>query len=174
MYYIIFYVGQEGSVLRHLVIAKKYTFAEELQGSIMTSIIENTWRYTATEEWNNLEEDIILGIYEEEALNVTEGELYLAAERWCRARAPSEEEAKAKFLDKFVPRIQADYISQKDFSNLIAKEDSILCDPNTLKNWSVRIMSKNVAEASTRGSHHPLQVGKYRIVLNIPWIQNYK
>ena len=124
----------------------------------MRSIIENTWRYVVTEEWNNLEEEILLEIYEEEALNVTEGKLYLAAEKWCRTRSETEEDAQKLFLDKFVPVIQADYISQKDFSSLIARNDSLLCDANTLKDWSVRIMSKNVAEASTRGSHAPLQM----------------
>ena len=81
-----------------------------------------------TEEFNNLSEDIILSIYDEEILNTTEGQLFMAADKWCRSHTNTEEDAKKVFMGKFVPRLKPKFMSKQDFCTYIAKHKSLLSD----------------------------------------------
>merc|ERR1719447_579091 len=123
----------------------------------MNAVVKSTSRLLTSEEWLSLDLTTVLQVLDQEFLAATEGELYLAAKKWSLANTSTEQEALKLFLEKFVQKITPEYMSQRDFLTCVAN-DSFLAQVDVFRDWTIKIMVRNAAENTIRGSYRPMRV----------------
>ena len=123
----------------------------------LNTVIKTTSKLIQSDQWPQLDEGAIMKIYNQEFLAATEGELYLGAKNWCLRNTSSESEALKLFLDKFVQRIIPEYMSQRDFLTCVAN-DAFLAQVDVFRDWTIKIMVRNAADNTIRGSYRPMRV----------------
>jgi len=148
----------KGVMLRHLNMAVRCGFDSGVKTVLLDSVIKNTSRIIqAEDEWVRLDEASVLKVYSQDFLAATEGELYMGAKLWCLRNTASEAEALKLFLEKFVGKIVPEYMSQRDFLTCVAA-DSFLAQVDVFRDWTIKIMVRNAAENTIRGSYRPMRV----------------
>ena len=123
----------------------------------LNTVIKTTSKLIQSDQWPQLDEGAIMKIYNQEFLAATEGELYLGAKNWCLRNTSSESEALKMFLEKFVQRIIPEYMSQRDFLTCVAN-DAFLAQVDVFRDWTIKIMVRNAADNTIRGSYRPMRV----------------
>ena len=150
--------ANKGVILRHLNMANRMSgLAGGVKSVFMNSVVKSTSKLLTSEEWLRLDMTTVLQILDQEFLSATEGELYLAAKKWAQANTSSDQEALKLFLEKFVQKITPEYMSQRDFLTCVAN-DSFLAQVDVFRDWTIKVMVKNAADHTIRGSYRPLRV----------------
>jgi len=150
--------GGKGVILRHLNLANRMAgVASGVKSIFMNAVVKSTSKLLASEEWSRLDQATALQVLDQDFLAATEGELYLAAKRWCLANTATEHEALRLFLDKFVQKITPEFMSQRDFLTCVAN-DSFLAQVDVFRDWTIKVMVRNTAEHTVRGSYRPMRV----------------
>eukprot|EP00091_Calanus_sinicus_P002182 TRINITY_DN1221_c0_g1_i2.p1 TRINITY_DN1221_c0_g1~~TRINITY_DN1221_c0_g1_i2.p1 ORF type:complete len:501 (-),score=197.55 TRINITY_DN1221_c0_g1_i2:1127-2629(-) len=147
----------KGVILRHLNMANRCGFDSGVKTVFLNTVIKTTSKLIQSDQWPQLDEGAIMKIYNQEFLAATEGELYLGAKNWCLRNTSSESEALKMFLDKFVQRIIPEYMSQRDFLTCVAN-DAFLAQVDVFRDWTIKIMVRNAADNTIRGSYRPMRV----------------
>jgi len=147
----------KGVLLRHLTMANRCGFDTGVKTVFMNSVIKNTSKLIQTDQWSMLDEVAIMRIYDQEFLAATEGELYMGAKQWCLRNTSSEGDALKMFLEKFVHRIIPEYMSQRDFLCCVAN-DAFLGQVDVFRDWTIKIMVRNAADNTIRGSYRPMRI----------------
>jgi len=148
----------KGVVLRHLNMAVRCGFDSAVKTVLTDFVVKNTSRLIAAEEdWLQLDEAAMLKIYSQDFLAATEGELYQGAKQWCLRNSSSEAEALKLFLEKFVQKIVPEYMSQRDFLTYVAC-DSFLAQVDVFRDWTIKVMVRNAADNTIRGSYRPMRI----------------
>jgi len=147
----------KGVILRHLNMANRCGFDSGVKTVFLNTVIKTTSKLIQSDQWPQLDEGAIMKIYNQEFLAATEGELYLGAKNWCLRNTSSESEALKLFLDKFVQRIIPEYMSQRDFLTCVAN-DAFLAQVDVFRDWTIKIMVRNAADNTIRGSYRPMRV----------------
>ena len=147
----------KGVLLRHLTMANRCGFDTGVKTVFMNSVIKNTSKLIQTDQWSMLDEVAIMRIYDQEFLAATEGELYMGAKQWCLRNTSSESDALKMFLEKFVHRIIPEYMSQRDFLCCVAN-DAFLGQVDVFRDWTIKIMVRNAADNTIRGSYRPMRI----------------
>jgi len=147
----------KGVILRHLTMANRCGFDTGVKTVFMNSVIKNTSKLIQSDQWSQLDEVAIMRIYDQEFLAATEGELYMGAKQWCLRNTSSEADALKMFLEKFVHRIIPEYMSQRDFLCCVAN-DAFLAQVDVFRDWTIKIMVRNAADNTIRGSYRPLRI----------------
>jgi len=147
----------KGVILRHLTMANRCGFDTGVKTVIMNSVIKNTSKLIQSDQWGQLDQVAIMRIYDQEFLAATEGELYMGAKQWCLRNTSSEADALKMFLEKFVHRIIPEYMSQRDFLCFVAN-DAFLAQVDVFRDWTIKIMVRNAADNTIRGSYRPLRI----------------
>jgi len=146
----------KGVILRHLSMAYACGFETGVKTVFLNSVIKNTSKLIQSDQWTQMEEASIIKIFNQEFLAATEGELYMGAKSWCLRNASSEAEALKVFLDKFAAKITPEYMSQRDFLTYVAN-DAFLGQVDVFRDWTIKVMVKNAADNTIRGSYRPLR-----------------
>ena len=150
--------GGRGVILRHLNLANRMAgLASGVKSVFMNAVVKSTSKLLASEEWARLDQATALQVLDQYFLAATEGELYLAAKRWCLANTATEHEALRLFLDKFVQKITPEFMSQRDFLTCVAN-DAFLGQVDVFRDWTIKVMVRNTAEHTVRGSYRPMRV----------------
>jgi len=150
--------ASKGVVLRHLNMAVRCGFDSAVKTVLTDFVVKNTSRLiSAEEDWLQLDEAAMLKIYNQDFLAATEGELYQGAKQWCLRNSSSEAEALKLFLDKFVQKIVPEYMSQRDFLTYVAC-DSFLAQVDVFRDWTIKVMVRNAADNTIRGSYRPMRI----------------
>jgi len=148
----------KGVILRHLNMANRMAgVASGVKSVFMNTVVKATSKLLASEEWTGLDLATVLQVYSQEFLAATEGELYLGAKAWCLGNTSSESEALKLFLDKFVQKITPEYMSQRDFLTCVAN-DAFLGQVDVFRDWTIKVMVRNAADHTIRGSYRPMRV----------------
>jgi len=150
----------KGVVLKHLNMASRCTFETSVKNVFLNSAIRSTSKLISSDQWLTLDEGAILKIYQQEFLSATEGELYMGAKSWCLKNSATEHEALQTFLNKFASRIIPEYMSQRDFLTCVAN-DAFLAQVDVFRDWTIKIMIKNCADNTIRGSYRPMRVVEF-------------
>jgi len=144
-------------ILRHLNMANRMSgIAGGIKSVFMNTVIKSTSKLLTCEEWTGLDLATVQQIYSQDFLAATEGELYLGAKNWCLANTSSEPEALKLFLDKFVQKITPEFMSQRDFLSYVAS-DSFLGQVDVFRDWTIKVMVRNAADHTIRGSYRPMR-----------------
>jgi len=150
--------ANKGIILRHLNMANRMSgLAGGVKSVFMNAVVKSTSQLLASEEWLDLDMTTVLQVLDQEFLAATEGELYLAAKKWSLANTSTEQEALKLFLEKFVQKITPEYMSQRDFLTCVAN-DSFLAQVDVFRDWTIKVMVKNAADHTIRGSYRPMRV----------------
>ena len=150
--------ANKGIILRHLNMANRMSgLAGGVKSVFMNAVVKSTSKLLASEEWLGLDLTTVLQVLDQEFLAATEGELYLAAKKWSLANTSTEQEALKLFLEKFVQKITPEYMSQRDFLTCVAN-DSFLAQVDVFRDWTIKVMVKNAADHTIRGSYRPMRV----------------
>ena len=148
----------KGVILRHLNMANRMSgVAGGIKGVFMNAVVKSTSKLLTSEQWVGLDLATVLQVFDQEFLAATEGELYLGAKSWCLANTSSETEALKLFLDKFVAKITPEYMSQRDFLTCVAN-DAFLGQVDVFRDWTIKVMVRNAADHTIRGSYRPMRV----------------
>merc|ERR1719334_1145784 len=147
----------KGVILRHLNMANRCGFDSGVKTVFLNTVIKTTSKLIQSDQWSQLDEGAIMKIYNQEFLAATEGELYLGAKNWCLRNTSSESEALKMFLEKFVQKIIPEYMSQRDFLTCVAN-DAFLAQVDVFRDWTIKIMVRNAADNTIRGSYRPMRV----------------
>jgi len=150
----------KGVILKHLNMANRCTFETGVKNVFLNSAIKTTSKLIQSDQWQNLDEGAIMKIFNQEFLSATEGELYVGAKSWCLRNSGSEQEALKIFLEKFVSHIIPEYMSQRDFLTCVAN-DAFLAQVDVFRDWTIKIMIKNAADNTVRGSYRPMRVVEF-------------
>jgi len=146
----------KGVILRHLSMAYACGFETGVKTVFLNSVVKNTSKLIQSDQWCQMEEASILKIFNQDFLAATEGELYMGAKSWCLRNASSEAEALKLFLEKFAMKITPEYMSQRDFLTYVAN-DAFLGQVDVFRDWTIKVMVKNAAENTIRGSYRPMR-----------------
>merc|ERR1712142_96049 len=97
----------------------------------LNTVIKTTSKLIQSDQWPQLDEGAIMKIYNQEFLAATE--------------------------DEFVQRIIPEYMSQRDFLTCVAN-DAFLAQVDVFRDWTIKIMVRNAADNTIRGSYRPMRV----------------
>ncbi|XP_023319476.1 uncharacterized protein LOC111694717 isoform X2 [Eurytemora carolleeae] len=116
-----------------------------------------------TDNWNLLEESVVLDILDDQKLKVPEGELFQGMINWCKYNTEDQESATHKFESQFSSKVRVKNMTKNTFLKTIGESD--FTSPKLFKKWTFEFMNGNPVQLdATRYALHPLKIHQTSIV----------
>ena len=133
-------------LIAHVNRASNISIYEDIRKAGVAAIKERLKVILNTDAFLTLQEGVVLEMVSDVNLKVTEGELFTGMVKWCRANTTTEDEAVAKFQQKFADKIIVKNVSENTFLSNIGPSNFL--SPDLFKTWTFEVMKSKVKDAS--------------------------
>ena len=142
-------------LIAHVNRASQLSIYEDISKAGIIAIKERLSLIIHRDSWSTLQENVVLELVGDINLKVTEGELFTGMVKWCRANTDTEQEAVAKFQEKFADKIVVKNISEDTFLNIIGPSNYL--SNEMFKAWTFEVL-KNKVKAASRFALNPYKI----------------